>query len=308
MAPFGIRVNAICPAGMPYTGFMAAGGMEVSGEDARAGGAHTGSMHPLGRPITAEDCAEAAVYLCSDRACQRHRRPASRSTAGTSPNDRDRASSSTPTGSAGSSTWRATSTLASGAPTWRTRTRCGTSCGEQAAVHAGNGPRAVRHRRGPRLPRAALRRTGRTSRRSRWAACDAAYRNPETFASSAEGGRPRGRRRRGRPTACCRWAATSTAATGRWSSPPSRRRRPVVDRELDRADGPRPHRLLRTGGPGRAERRLLRGHPGAHDHRELRPSGRPGARRPRVSEPARTDHGDAGARSWRPAGSSPRTT
>ena len=25
-------------------------------------------MHPLGRPITAEDCAEAAVYLCSDRA------------------------------------------------------------------------------------------------------------------------------------------------------------------------------------------------------------------------------------------------
>ena len=29
VAPFGIRVNAICPAGMPYTGFMAAGGMEV---------------------------------------------------------------------------------------------------------------------------------------------------------------------------------------------------------------------------------------------------------------------------------------
>ncbi len=27
-----------------------------------------GAMHPLGRPITAEDCAEAAVYLGSDRA------------------------------------------------------------------------------------------------------------------------------------------------------------------------------------------------------------------------------------------------
>ena len=27
-----------------------------------------GSMHPLGRPITAEDCAEAAVYLVSDAA------------------------------------------------------------------------------------------------------------------------------------------------------------------------------------------------------------------------------------------------
>jgi NAD(P)-dependent dehydrogenase (short-subunit alcohol dehydrogenase family) len=67
VAPFGIRVNALCPAGMPYTGFMAAGGMEVSGADLDAVAAHTGSMHPLGRPITAEDCAEAAVYLCSDR-------------------------------------------------------------------------------------------------------------------------------------------------------------------------------------------------------------------------------------------------
>ena len=67
-APFGIRVNAICPAGMPYTGFMAAGGMTVSGADLDAVAAHTGSMHPLGRPITAEDCAEAAVYLCSDGA------------------------------------------------------------------------------------------------------------------------------------------------------------------------------------------------------------------------------------------------
>ena len=68
VAPFGIRVNAICPAGMPYTGFMAAGGMTVSGDDLEAVAAHTGTMHPLGRPITAEDCAAAAVYLCSDQA------------------------------------------------------------------------------------------------------------------------------------------------------------------------------------------------------------------------------------------------
>ena len=68
VAPFGIRVNAICPAGMPYTGFMAAGGMELSGAELEAVATHTGSMHPLGRPITAQDCAEAAVYLCSDRA------------------------------------------------------------------------------------------------------------------------------------------------------------------------------------------------------------------------------------------------
>ena len=32
-APFGIRVNAICPAGMPYTNFMAAGGMDTSSVD-----------------------------------------------------------------------------------------------------------------------------------------------------------------------------------------------------------------------------------------------------------------------------------
>ena len=68
VAPFGIRVNAICPAGMPYTGFMAAGGMTVSGADLDAVAAHTGSMHPLGRDGPAEDCAEAAVYLCSDGA------------------------------------------------------------------------------------------------------------------------------------------------------------------------------------------------------------------------------------------------
>lgn len=68
LAPFGIRVNAICPAGMPFTGFMAAGGVALSGADLEAVAASTGSMHPLGRPITAEDCAEAAVFLCSDRA------------------------------------------------------------------------------------------------------------------------------------------------------------------------------------------------------------------------------------------------
>ncbi|HUC05990.1 MAG TPA: SDR family oxidoreductase [Acidimicrobiales bacterium] len=68
VAPFGIRVNAICPGGMPYTGFMAAGGVTVSGADLDAVASHAGSMHPMGKPILAEDCAEAAVYLCSDRA------------------------------------------------------------------------------------------------------------------------------------------------------------------------------------------------------------------------------------------------
>ena len=63
-APHGIRANAICPAAMPYTGFMAACGMDAINQVAQ----QTGAGHPLGRPITAEDCAEAAVYLVSDRA------------------------------------------------------------------------------------------------------------------------------------------------------------------------------------------------------------------------------------------------
>jgi NAD(P)-dependent dehydrogenase (short-subunit alcohol dehydrogenase family) len=67
-APFDIRVNAICPAGMPFTNFAAAGGLQTSAEEQVKMGEHVGSMHPLGRPITAEDCAEAAVFLASDRA------------------------------------------------------------------------------------------------------------------------------------------------------------------------------------------------------------------------------------------------
>jgi NAD(P)-dependent dehydrogenase (short-subunit alcohol dehydrogenase family) len=67
-APFGIRVNAICPGAMPFTNFMAAGGMDAPLEARQQIAAQVGSTHPLGRPITAEDCAEAAVYLVSDRA------------------------------------------------------------------------------------------------------------------------------------------------------------------------------------------------------------------------------------------------
>ena len=67
-APFGIRVNAICPAGMPFTNFMAAGGADLPPEMRQQVADQVGASHPLGRPITAEDCAEAAVYLVSDRA------------------------------------------------------------------------------------------------------------------------------------------------------------------------------------------------------------------------------------------------
>jgi NAD(P)-dependent dehydrogenase (short-subunit alcohol dehydrogenase family) len=67
-APQGIRANAICPAAMPYTGFMAAGGMDLPPDALDQVARAAGAGHPLGRPITAEDCAAAAVYLCSDAA------------------------------------------------------------------------------------------------------------------------------------------------------------------------------------------------------------------------------------------------
>lgn len=67
-APEGIRVNAICPGAMPYTGFMAAGGLDLPADQLDAVADAAGSIHPMGRPVRAEDCAEAAVYLCSDRA------------------------------------------------------------------------------------------------------------------------------------------------------------------------------------------------------------------------------------------------
>ena len=67
-APFGIRVNAICPAAMPLTGFMAAGGLDVDEAKQAEIAKMVGGQHPLGRAITAEDCAEAALYLVSDAA------------------------------------------------------------------------------------------------------------------------------------------------------------------------------------------------------------------------------------------------
>ncbi|AKK26670.1 SDR family NAD(P)-dependent oxidoreductase [Mycobacterium sp. EPa45] len=67
-APFGIRVNAICPAAMPLTGFMAAGGLDVDDTQLAGIAEKVGAQHPLGNAITAEDCAEAALYLVSDAA------------------------------------------------------------------------------------------------------------------------------------------------------------------------------------------------------------------------------------------------
>ena len=53
---------------MPYTRFMAAMGLDLDDEAREQSAQYVGSTHPLGRPILAEDCAEAAVFLVSDRA------------------------------------------------------------------------------------------------------------------------------------------------------------------------------------------------------------------------------------------------
>jgi NAD(P)-dependent dehydrogenase (short-subunit alcohol dehydrogenase family) len=67
-APFGIRVNAICPAGMPTTNFGVHDPNQAFQAKPDAQLQATGSMHPLGEYITPEDCAAAAVFLASDAA------------------------------------------------------------------------------------------------------------------------------------------------------------------------------------------------------------------------------------------------
>ncbi len=64
VAEFGIRINSVCPAGMP-TKFAGMGQSAASLEQARKS---MGSLHPLGRPVEPEECASAALFLASDLA------------------------------------------------------------------------------------------------------------------------------------------------------------------------------------------------------------------------------------------------
>jgi NAD(P)-dependent dehydrogenase (short-subunit alcohol dehydrogenase family) len=64
VAKHGIRVNAVCPAGM-MTNFGRSANHVV--DDASPDlVARYGQMHPLGRPIAPEDAANAALFLASD--------------------------------------------------------------------------------------------------------------------------------------------------------------------------------------------------------------------------------------------------
>lgn len=64
-APFDIRVNAVCPAGMPATNFM-----DIPDDDATQSAAYekVAKQHPLGRNIDPEDVAAAALFFASDSA------------------------------------------------------------------------------------------------------------------------------------------------------------------------------------------------------------------------------------------------
>ncbi len=64
-APFGIRCNAICPGAMPLTNFSPMGNEPFAKPD-DAILDMVSQLQPLGRYITAEDCAAAALYLASD--------------------------------------------------------------------------------------------------------------------------------------------------------------------------------------------------------------------------------------------------
>ena len=67
-APDNIRVNAICPGGMPLTNFMVGNAAATGDQGAPMAAESTAALHPLGRYITAEDCAAGALYLASDQA------------------------------------------------------------------------------------------------------------------------------------------------------------------------------------------------------------------------------------------------
>lgn len=64
LASQGIRVNSVCPSGMPTR----YGGMDPDGPNAERITQAMAAAHPLGRPIDPLDCANAALFLVSDLA------------------------------------------------------------------------------------------------------------------------------------------------------------------------------------------------------------------------------------------------
>lgn len=64
LAPLGIRINSVCPAGM-LTHYA---GNDPDGPNAQRAIESMSRAHPLGKPIDPMDCANGALFLCSDLA------------------------------------------------------------------------------------------------------------------------------------------------------------------------------------------------------------------------------------------------
>jgi NAD(P)-dependent dehydrogenase (short-subunit alcohol dehydrogenase family) len=67
-ASFDIRVNAICPGAMPLTNFTLFSPDEAFAPRDEGYLESVATLQPLGRYVTAEDCAAAALFLASDDA------------------------------------------------------------------------------------------------------------------------------------------------------------------------------------------------------------------------------------------------
>ena len=197
-----------------------------------------GAMHPLGRPIPPRTAPRPRCTWCRTR---RRTSPACccRSTAGTSHDDRDgrRPGCSIARSCGDFSTCAAASTRRSAGRTPTIRTRSGTQLREQAPVHAGivhelTGYPATGCSRACRTP------TGRTSPRSATRRATPRFRDPRGVRLVPGAEEPDDDDRAGRDE--------QHAVDGRRPAPALPRARaavvrarqgPVVDRQLDRADG-----------------------------------------------------------------------
>ena len=305
-APFGIRVNAICPAAMPLTGFMAAGGLDVDEAQQaadRRNGRRTAPARPRhhrrglrrGRAVPGVGCL-----------AQRHRSGAAhrrwvRGQMTTPTLDRDRL---------------------------RELFDLRSSYNEYIGGNYHDDPYPIWHRlreQGPVLPGILHELTGCTDpmychglpypdrphfTMFDYETCFTAYRNRRGVRVLARTVRHVQRTARRSPTACCRWAAPSTSATAAlvqssflpangkwWAQTGSPRPWTLLDRRV------RPRRTRRT------QRRLLRRHPASHHHRQLRRARRAGARDSgRRSDTIRRRSSTSSGRSSPPAAKSRRTT
>ena len=146
--------------------FMAAGGLEVErGRSSEQIAEHVGARHPLGRPITAEDCAEAAVYLVLGPGDQRHRRAAAgRRRVRRAMTRTDDVHCSTATGSGELFDLRSSYNAFTGRRLQRRSVPGLARLREQAPVHEGIVHELTGYEGDAVLPRPAVSRTGRTSR------------------------------------------------------------------------------------------------------------------------------------------------